>query len=378
MRVVVDATAVHSTSGGAGTYLRALVANLPSAGVDPIVVARRNDETEWVGASDVRRIAPDQRVLRLVWEQTHLGREVDRLRQRAPIVLHSPHYTTPHRLNSAIARAITIHDLTFFSRPQDHDRSKRLMFRSATRYAAQHGDALICVSNMTERALRDAVTVDAPVVVAPHGVDLHRFRPLAEFSEVERTTERDVLKRLGVECPFVLHLGTIEPRKRVAELIEAVSKLSISNLQLVLAGQLWPSLAATFPKPLPFERRLGFVDDDVVPVLLRNAIVVVYPSAEEGFGLPVLEALASGTRVITTPDTSMAELAGDAADYVDSSQPLVSELTKILARVVAQAPGADEVRHRRERAEGFSWSNCAIRHVEAYEVALRVRRERSV
>ncbi len=378
MRVVIDATAVHSTSGGAGTYLRALISSLPSVGAEPIVVARRGDATEWVGAADVHRIAPNQRVARLAWEQIGLSKTVDRLRDGTPIVLHSPHYTTPRRVDAAVARAVTIHDLTFFSRPQDHDLAKRLLFRSAIRYAAQHGDSLICVSNSTERALRQVTTVAAPVVVAPHGVDFDRFGPSVDFTNSQRANDDDVLKRLGVESPYILHLGTIEPRKRVPQLIEAVSALGIEGVQLVLAGQLWPTIVSTFPKPLAFEQRLGYVDDDVAESLLRRAAVVVYPSAEEGFGLPVLEALASGTRVITTPNTSMAELAGDVADYVDSSKPLVSELTRLLRQAIERPTQPDEVRLRRERALQFSWGSCARRHVEAYEAALRIRRDRAV
>ncbi len=383
MFVVIDASAVHPTSGGAGTYLRALVAHLPGVGVAPIVIARRSDLTPWTGAERVLRVAPDSRVRRLIWEQTKLASIVDSSRNKQPIVLHSPHYTKPRRLPQGVASVVTIHDLTFFSRPLDHDASKRLIFRRAIRIASDQADALICVSTATENALRRFVAVRAGVVVAQHGVDLDRFVPTWRLTESQRANDVQLLDRVGVEKPFVLHLGTIEPRKRVELLIEAVSRLGDDNLQLVLAGQIWPSFAKSFPVAKPFERRLGYVPDDVSEALLRAADAVVYPSAEEGFGLPVIEALACAAPVITTDGSAMHEAAGPVACYLPVNGDVVSELVKCIRTVrgmpqqEVNEPMYDPIA-RRQRAEKFTWIASAENHRRAYEMALEKLARRSL
>jgi glycosyltransferase involved in cell wall biosynthesis len=377
MRVVIDATAIHPTSGGAGTYLRSLVAHLPDVNVEPIVLARRNDPTSWVGAADVVSVGPEPRAMRLVWEQTRLPLVVKRFRTTGTLVLHSPHYTMPHLVDSAIARVVTIHDLTFFSRPQDHDRAKRFLFQRAIRYAAQHADAMVCVSEATEHRLREEVPVSAPVFVAHHGVDLDRFGLGSMRSDDHMRADRRLLEAHGVIAPYVLHLGAIEPRKRIGELIEAVGSLvdAFPALQLVLAGKVWPSYVGSMPVARPFERRLGYVDDDLAVALMQDAAVVVYPSAEEGFGLPVLESMACGAPVVTTRGSAMAEVAGDSAMYADESGGLVSGLIEVLRDAMARAgdPAGDPAgaAARRHRAEQFTWSATALRHAEAYEAAIK-------
>jgi glycosyltransferase involved in cell wall biosynthesis len=383
MQVVIDASAVHETSGGAGTYLRALVCALPSVGIDPIVITRKDDQTPWTGAAELLAVAPTSRPLRLAWEQTGLVRAVVGLRRgNKALVLHSPHYTMPRFVPSFVARVVTIHDLTFFSRPQDHDRSKRILFTNAITHAATRADALVCVSQATERALRTFVPVSSPVVVAPHGVDLSLFRTTAELSENERVEDARLLASVGVRPPYVLHHGTIEPRKRVDLVISAVEMLAYPELQLVLSGQMWASFEASFLPPKPFERRLGFVSEELTRALLRNAVTVVYPSAEEGFGLPVLEALASGTPVITTANSAMSEVAGESALYVPGeSRATASDIARRLEEVlstsqlpiaVSSLPAWTDPVRRKRRVQTFSWAESARQHIRAYELALRL------
>lgn len=382
MRVVIDATAVHPTSGGAGTYLRSLIAALPEVGVEPIVLARSNDTTDWTGAAAVHRVAPKSRPARLVWEQVGLPKFLLQMRSdsgaKEPLVLHSPHYTMPRRVAPHVRRVVTIHDLTFFSRPQDHERSKRWLFRSSVRTAAKHADVVVCVSNSTAAALRDLGPVRAVVVVAPHGVDIDRYRTIAELSETERENEQLLLRAAQVDHPFVVHLGTIEPRKRVPELIEAVERLGRPELMLVLAGQVWPAYADRFPAAQSFERRLGFVSDETAAALLRHAAVVAYPSAEEGFGLPVLEALASGAMVVTTANSAMSEVAGSFARLINESGGVVAGLSDALRdslELEATAAADGEEAHnnlrmqRHSHAKLYSWKNTAELHKHAYETA---------
>ncbi len=364
---MIDASAIHAHSGGAGRYLTALVRSLPGAGVDPIVMARRNDFSPWQGALEVRRQAPQRRPNRLLWEQLGLPRSID----DDIDVLHSPHYSMPVRVRKGLRRVVTIHDLSFFTHPGGHSTVKRHYFREAIAHAARHADAVICISQTTADALRRLVPVRAAVHVVAHGVDHSRFRPSAP-GDIDET---EMVARLGVSTPFILHLGAIEPRKNVGALVaaydEVMRRTPSRELTLVLAGRAWRNM--TVPEP---ERghvvRLGFVADEAVPALLRAASVVAYPSVAEGFGLPVLEALACGAPVVTTGGTVMEEVAGDAALYVRHGHPgavaldaaFVTDLATQLERAL---DGDGPARTTRlSRARQFTWEACAAAHAVVY------------
>ena len=177
---------------------------------------------------------------------------------------------------------------------------------------------LICVSQVTEDRLRAWCDVRAPVVVAPHGVDHRRFTPL----EPAEGADRALLASLGVpvDRPLVAFVGTLEPRKGVVPLVAAFDQVARRHPDavLVLGGQTGWGMAET-ERALAAARhperivRTGYLPDEAVPALLRQAAVVAYPALEEGFGLPALEALACGAPLVTTEGTAMAEMAGGAA-----------------------------------------------------------------
>ncbi len=369
--VVIDATAIHAKSGGAGTYLRNLVRELPSVGIKPVILARRNDTFEWPGAQEVHRLAPTNRLQRLVWEQTVLGRRVSELVPQGTVILHSPHYTTPRQLDARIRRVVTIHDLTFFSRPEDHSRSKRVLFRKSILQSARLADVIVAVSHTTADAYSRVTKRHNGIVVAQHGVDHDRFTSNAQLTELQRESDNELLGAASVHRPYVLFLGTIEPRKQVSALIEAFKALSQSNheIGLVLAGQLWPGMQANLPSIGERETRLGFVTDAVAVALLRNASVVAYPSAEEGFGLPMLEAMACGAPVVAAASEISREVCGDAATLI-SHQPSGDFAKRLCAALeAAMAGSAPSTAVAEERSRKFTWQRSAENHLGAYQIA---------
>jgi glycosyltransferase involved in cell wall biosynthesis len=369
--VVIDASAIHATSGGAGTYLRALVTALPTVGVRPIVITRRNDLSAWTGADSVHRIAPSKRPLRLLWEQTNLVRHINRIVPIGDVVLHSPHYTAPNRVPSRIHQVITIHDLTMFTRPEDHQRSKRVLFQLAVKRSKHLASVIIAVSHTTATAYSLITGRTDRIVVAPHGVDHARFRP-AELDH-ERARDAAMLASADVASPFIVHLGTIEPRKQVPMLIEAVRNLQRERptLQLVLAGQMWEGMHARLGQTAPHERRLGYVSDDLAVALLRNAAAVAYPSAEEGFGLPLLEAMACGTPVVGTASDVSVEVCGEAATLIPLN-PQESRASRLAAALHDVLEGRfPSVEDARLRAATFTWEKCARDHVVAYQQSIQ-------
>jgi glycosyltransferase involved in cell wall biosynthesis len=369
VKVALDVSAVPVHLAGAGRYVGELARRLPSLDVTTTLVTRRDDAArwrEWSPRSSVAPIVPSARAARLVYEAWSLGTSEP---ARSSDVWHAPHYTMPHR--GATPTVVTIHDLTFFTNPEWHERSKVVFFKRAITYSARHAKVLISVSDYTARQIDEFLPGHAPVIVAAHGVDLERF-------SVEGSSDGALFVQHGLATgvPYVFFLGTIEPRKGLEVLLRAFADLSRENdtLELWLAGQAGWGLGdfedrlARHPAASRI-RRLGFVDEQLLPALLRQSSAVAYPSRGEGFGLPVLEAMACGALVVTSRDTVMAEVAGGCAELTSAgdSAALAEALRSMLS---CDAPGRQlRSTSSRARAELFTWESSMARHLAAYELA---------
>jgi glycosyltransferase involved in cell wall biosynthesis len=306
-----------------------------------------------------------------LYEQARLASVVAGLDSPPVKVHHGPHYTMPRR--SKVPCVVTIHDLTFFDHPEWHEPSKVTWFRAAMRYSARHASAIVCVSEITAGRLRDVLSPRCPVMVVPHGVDHARF----VADEPCPGADGEVLERLGLHRPYLLHLGTLEPRKGVADLVAAFDRLAgdRAGLELVLAGgagwKAGPVLQSVArARSRERIRRLGYVSDADVPALLRRARAVVYPSLEEGFGLPALEALACGAPLVTTSGTPMGEIAGDSALLVPPGQPFA--LAAAIETAISEHSSGERARRRADGlavAARYTWEACAEGHLAAYHVA---------
>ena len=369
MKVALDVSAVPARLAGAGRYVVELARRLPACDLETTLVTRRDDAQrwrQWSPDANVMPLVPSSRPRRLLYEAWQLGTSAS---ARASDVFHSPHYTMSHR--RVTPTVVTIHDLTFFTDPQWHERSKVAFFRRAIEYSARHASVLICVSDFTSRQLDEMIPSHAPVVVAPHGVDLKRFNA-NDVDDEQLLVEHEL--PFGVR--YVFFVGTLEPRKGLDVLLAAFEELCAQDptLELWLAGQpgwgledLDRQLAAH--RGSERIRRLGFVDDVVLPALFRQALVVAYPSRGEGFGLPVLEAMACGSLVVTTSDTVMAEVAGEAARLVPAgdSVALANELALCAAMDHEQRDRASS--QARARASTFTWKASLEQHLVAYNRA---------
>jgi glycosyltransferase involved in cell wall biosynthesis len=370
--VSLDVSAVPARPGGAGYYTMAIARGLDRRNdVAASLVARRGDEQRWhalAGRATVRGAVPASRPGRLVFEQLRLGSV---LRSMGVEVHHGPHYTMPSR--SPVPCVVTIHDCTFFDHPEWHVRSKAAFFRRAIRRAARQAAVVICVSRVTEDRLRAWCDVRAQVVVAPHGVDHRRFTPL----EPAGGADRALLSSLGVpvDRPLVAFVGTLEPRKGVAPLVAAFDQVARRHPDavLVLGGQAGWGMAET-ERALAAARhperivRTGYLPDEAVPALLRQAAVVAYPALEEGFGLPALEALACGAPLVTTEGTAMAEMAGGAALLVPPGD--VTGLADALGTALQEGRATARRVLGIEVAGERTWEASVALHRHAYALAL--------
>ncbi len=370
--VLVDATAVPADRGGVGRYVDGLVAALATQ-VDEgtLSIACQRADAERYG-----RIAPGARVLpgpaaithrpqRLAWEQTGLPLLAAQVGAQ---VLHSPHYTMPLRAGRPVV--VTLHDATFFTEPEMHTPMKGTFFRSATRISLTRAARTVVPSKATRDELVRVLEADPTRIdVAYHGVDTALFHPPSE----EET--RRVRARLGLDGDYVAFLGMLEPRKNVPALVRGWTAAVADRPEppaLVLAGGSgWDDEVDAAISAVPAHLtvvRTGYLRFTDLPGLLGGATVVAYPSHGEGFGLPVLEAMACGAAVLTTQRLSLPEVGGDAVAYTEPGDAAIA---------VALSALLDDGERRARlgaaglaRAHEFTWAASAEAHLTAFARAL--------
>jgi glycosyltransferase involved in cell wall biosynthesis len=370
-RVLVDATAVAADRGGVGRYVDGLVGALAAADADLAVACQRVDEDRY------GRIAPDARIVpgpgaiahrpaRLAWEQAGLPLVAQQVEAD---LIHSPHYTMPVTPGRPVVA--TLHDATWFTNPEYHTAMRVTFFRSATRTALRRAVRCIVPSKATREEMVRLLDADATKIdVAYHGVDHTTFYPPTE-AEARRVSDR-----LGLHGrPYVAFLGVLEPRRNVAALVrgwvQAIEGLDVAPALVLAGGAGWDDevdaavaavpagLTVLRPGYLPFRDLRGY---------LGGATVVAYPSYGEGFGLPVIEAMACGAPVLTTPRLSLPEVGGDAVAY---TEPSVEAIGRALRGLLDDAGRREALgRAGYERSLEFTWEQSAEAHLSTYERAI--------
>jgi glycosyltransferase involved in cell wall biosynthesis len=262
---------------------------------------------------------------------------------------------------------ITVHDLSFLFYPQGFRALNRSYLQLLTRLSARRARRVIAVSHSTKRDLvQHYRLLPDKVDVIHNGVDAS-FRPLpADQVAAFRT-------RAGLPDRFVLFVGTLEPRKNVARLIEAYAQLPKERPPLMLVGGrgwLYDDIFARVEAlDLSDEVRfVGYVPAEDLPCWYNAAELFVYPSLYEGFGLPPLEAMACGTAVITSTASSLPEVVGEAGLLVDPAEP--AALAMAMEQILSDRELRETVRAAgRVRAQGFSWKETARCTVDSYQRA---------
>lgn len=271
-------------------------------------------------------------------------------------------------VSPSVRLALTVHDLSFERYPEFFSLKQRLWHAAVRpRELCRRADALIAVSASTKRDLVELYGI-APekITVTHHGVSA-AYRAATQSSDSKMTH----MGQNGTRLPerFILHVGALEPRKNHLALLDAFALLKTrpthGDLNLVLAGPRgWRNgeilrAIATHPNRADI-RLLGFVPEAEKPSLYRLASVFAFPSFYEGFGLPPLEAMASGTPVVAGFASSLGEVVGDAGILIDPYRP--AELADALDGVLSSSTLAAELSRRgKNKAQAFTWEACAER-----------------
>jgi glycosyltransferase involved in cell wall biosynthesis len=315
-----------------------------------------------------------------LWTHARLSAE---LLAHAPDVLFVPAHVLPlgAPLRRGTRTVVTIHDLGYLHFPEAHTRAHRLYLRLSTLWSAHAATQLIAVSSATRDDLVRLARVPATkIAVVHHGLS-ERFRPVEDLATITTVLERYGLRERETGRPgdqetplaYFLYVGTIQPRKNLMRLIEAFAQVTqatdpnlqstICNLKLVIAGKrgwLTESIERRAAELGVSEqvRFAGYVADDDLPALLSGALAFVFPSLYEGFGMPVLEAMACGAPVLASNTSSLPEVAGDAALLVDPAD--TTALAGGLTRLAVDAELRAELHARGlARAAAFTWDRCA-------------------
>lgn len=364
--LVIDVSSVPPRPAGAGRYAIELVSNLATMARGFELVAKADDALHWrdISSANVALRSPNSAPLRIAWERLVLGR---RLNLRGQGVYHGIHYAIPSSYRGT--KISTVHDLTMIEHPEWHEQVKVVHFSRAIRIAVEIADAIIVPSEFTKSRLEAQFGRLDKVSVIYHGVDHAKFRPESASHKSNGSNERRWLQGARV----ILHVGTIEPRKNLVNLVKAFDILAGEDHDaiLVLAGQkgwkheeVYKSVNSAKYRDRIHE--IGYISECELLELMRQASCIAYPSFAEGFGLPVLEAMAAGVPVVTSAGSVMEEVAGGCAWLCDALDP--SDIAEKLNLAIS---GSHEVESKVAqgvlRSQEFNWSDSARKHLKVYQ-----------
>jgi len=380
MRIGIDYTSAVRQRAGIGRYTRELVRALlvidHSHQYSIFAATGGLPDHRWAEAAERLRSVGDRQLevhtvpitddwLARLWHRVRLPIPVELI--TGPLdVFYSPDFTLPPTMHSTHA-VLTVHDLSFVHQPEAFVPQLRRYLERAVPGSVHRADVVLADSAHTRADLIAlfGIPQDKVEVITP-GVDSRfcaRSTPAVALGGNRPRTET-IGQRHGVgDSPYVLSVGTLQPRKNYLRLIQAFARMrqaKSSDVQLLIAGGrgwLFEDVIAEADKH-DSVRLLGFVADEELPALYRDATLFAFPSLYEGFGLPVLEAMACGTPVVCSNRSSLPEVAGDAALLVDPED--VVELSAAMDRVLEDPElRATMIDRGLAQATRFTWKRSA-------------------
>lgn len=365
MTIGIDARSLIGERAGVGRYLRNLLENLSRIDEENQYVLYVHEETG--GVIDQPNFSEKKISLPFIenyFTWLHLRLPPELFTHRID-VFHFPFYTMPLLVNHR--SVVTIHDITFDLHPEWFSLKGKIAQIPFCRFGARHADRIIACSETTKSD-----------ILRMYRVPEERIEVIYEAADpvFRVVSDKDALERARFECgikdKFLLYVGVIHIRRNVERLLRAFRAFSTKSpgYQLVLIGKVeWPYLDV---KKLIEELGLGgrvihrgYVKDDMLPLIYNCAECFVYPSFYEGFGLPVIEAMACGTPVITSDNSSLSELFSDAALLIDPCS--VEEMSEAMDLLVKDGGVRSQfISKGLEKVKEFSWRETAEKTLRVY------------
>ena len=371
-RVGVDASLLSEQVTGIGRYTYEILSRLVPMGHEwflyshrPLVVGNWDFDNVHLRTGNFPK-----RLLRMLWLQSVMPFQASRDRVD---LFWSPAHRLPTLLPARIARVVTIHDLVWKHAGETMRPMSRWLDATLMPEAVRLADRIITVSSHTATdLLREMPNAQGKVHSIPLGV-----------SSLAPAASRESLASLGLVEPYFLFVGTLEPRKNLARLLEAFShlpaNLRYSAVLAIAGGNGWGGLdVATIARKYGVQDRvrvLGYVGDEQLATLYTHALFLAMPSLYEGFGLPLIEAMSRGTPVLTSNCASMPEIAGDAGilvapnDVGSIAQGLLELLSNDVQRVVLASRAIVNSKH-------FSWARAAENTMKTFDDAIAARQSK--
>jgi glycosyltransferase involved in cell wall biosynthesis len=350
--------------GGIGTYTRNLLQEFAQHdnGFTVQAIVRKQD------SASVRRFCSD---VTIVDQSIYTFREqilIARASRHCDL-LHVPHFNAPLLRRGPMI--VSIMDVIHLNSSEyRHNLSTFFYARPMLNAVARKADHIVTVSRHSKNEIMQALGVPgSKISVIPCGVS----EEFAAHSPSPSIESRDVTKILGVETPFLLYVGNLKPHKNVATLLRAFAQLRKENKlrhSLLIVGDDWRWKRSIVDECVRLGVRehttfIPHVSQSLLPRVYAAADLLVMPSKVEGFGLPVLEAMACGTPVIASHAASLPEVAGDAALYFDPASP--EELAAQIERILHSTELRASLRSKgMQRATQFTWRHSARQHIELY------------
>ena len=374
MKIALDATVVHGRKSGVGYYCQELLRSLVSLEEDDdyFVFSHRSLSANLVEPGERVRFASDRFFpVRAFYLHALLPGLLER---EQPDLVHYTNFLAPIR--DSHPYVVTVHDMSLERLRTLHHIGKRVYTRRLVPHVAERARLIVTNSEFSKwDIVRFLGIPESKIRVTPLGV-------APEFRPTQGTEGDRVRRRYGLDRSYFLYVGNIEPRKNLRRLIEAFA--SIPNTEHVLAIVGNPSFRGSEPRKLVGSlglgervRFLGYVPRADLPAILGGTTAFVYPSLLEGFGLPVLEAMACGRPVITSGNSGPAEVAADAALLIDPLR--VDSIADAMNAVIEDDTLRSDLERRSlDRAARFSWRQTAERTREVYLEAAEAVDPRSV
>ncbi len=369
MRIGIDASCLPPFVAGAGRYICGLVSALSDydSTNEYFLFTKQRDLRlfEHLGSNFTKIPLPNfDRPKRIAWQLF----EPRKLAKRFQLdVWHAPHYILPKGLKD-VHLVVTFHDMTFFLFPEFYNPTRRWFFQRIIADAARRADTIVAVSKTTKHDVQSLFSHLSDRVVHVYSGTGNGFN-----SARTRKASTRIMPELQIDNDFILFVGTLERRKNVPLLVKAFAPLvenGYADLRLVLAGQrenAYPEILSVI-KSLGVTNQViltGYLSEEDLPALYSAASLFVYPSHYEGFGFPVLEAMACGTPVLTSDNSAMKEVAG--LDEIQLS-PCHEALWTAKIEQILKDPASRQrfVEHGLARAKELTWDKTARQMVDIY------------